>query len=227
MLGSWYLWWCQLTCTSQNFLEVPNLIWAIVGLAGTSNDQVGPTSVQTLLRPVETWTRDLLGVSCDVWHQGGWVLWGCEVLELPGPNVSQQNIPLWGGLSMFLLSESVVYCCDSSVFISVVLPACFHCPKVAKESKMFRFWYESCKSTKLCQRTAFIRGPVILLRLVVVEEVMCKFSVPVRGPAGAFMCRFSDEEFGGKQAPITLLVWQKFYFWILNFEEMCSWITGV
>lgn len=146
MLGSWYLWWCQLTCTSQNFLEVPNLIWAIVGLAGTSNDQVGPTSVQTLLRPVETWTRDLLGVSCDVWHQGGWVLWGCEVLELPGPNVSQQNIPLWGGLSMFLLSESVVYCCDSSVFISVVLPACFHCPKVAKESKMFRFWYESCKS---------------------------------------------------------------------------------
>lgn len=35
---------------------------------------------------------------------------------------------------------------------------------------------------------------------------MCKFSVPVRGPAGAFMCRFSDEEFGGKQAPITLLV---------------------
>lgn len=66
--------------------------------------------------------------------------------QMPGPNVSQQNIPLWGGLSMFLLSESVVYCCDSSVFISVVLPACFHCPKVAKESKMFRFWYESCKS---------------------------------------------------------------------------------
>ena len=128
-------------CTSQNSLEIPNLIWAIVGLAGTSTDQVGPTLVQTLLRPVETWTRDLW--ECPVMS-------GTKEFESFGfargrswihTNARTQDFPaehsIMGVLSMFLLSESEVYCCDSSVFISVALTACFHCPKVSKESKKF------------------------------------------------------------------------------------------
>lgn len=144
MLGSWYLWWCQLTCTSQNFLEVPNLIWTIVGLAGTSNDQVGPTSVQTLLRPVETWTRDLLGVSWDVWHQGGWVLWGCEVSELDSHKCQDPTFPSrtfhCGGVYQ-------CFCCRSQWFI-VVTHLClsvlcsqlvFTAPKWPKKVRCFAF----------------------------------------------------------------------------------------
>lgn len=85
-------------------------------------------------------------------------------------------------------------CCQSQWFI-VVTHLClsvfrsqlvFTAAKWPKKVRCFAFDM-SHVSTKLCPRTAFIRGQVILLCLVVVEEVMCKFSVPVRGPAGAYV----------------------------------------
>ena len=132
---------------------------------------------------------------------------------MPGPKISQQNIPLWG---FYQCS-----CCQSQRFI-VVTHLClsvlrsqlvFTAPKCPKKVRSFSFDMSHVKA-QIC-----VSGLLLLeaqlhfcvwlswrrwyVSLVVLFEVLWEL-----------MCRSSDEELGGRQA--TIVSMSKVLLWILR-----------